>query len=298
MPQIASNGIQIEYALSGPDQGRPLLLIHGVGAQLVRWPDALCEDFAARGFRVIRFDNRDVGLSTHMHEAGRPDLSAILAAKQRGEVPALPYTLSDMAADTFGLLDALGIPAAHVVGVSLGGMIVQQMAIERPERILSMTIVMSQSGHPDLPPPDPAALATLAAPAPDPALDREAYLAHSVALNKALGSPLYPTGEAELRRFAGLAADRAYDPAGSLRQMAAGRAAPDRSPVLARIDIPTLVIHGVDDALMPVAAGEQLARIIPGAWLLAIKGMSHDLPDQLGSLFAGAIAANADRTPG
>lgn len=295
MPQIASNGIHIEYELAGPDRGRPLLMIHGVGAQLVRWPDALCEDFAARGFRVIRFDNRDVGLSTHLHEAGRPDLAAILAAKARGETPVLPYTLSDMASDAFGLLDALDIPAAHVVGVSLGGMIVQQMAIERPERVLSMTIIMSQSGHPDLPPPDPAAIATLAAPAPDPAQDREAYLAHSIALNKALGSPLYPTGEADLRRFAGLAADRAYDPAGALRQMAAGRGAPDRSPALATTGVPTLVIHGVDDPLMPVAAGEQLARVIPGAWLLTVKGMGHDLPEQLCALFAGAIAANADR---
>jgi pimeloyl-ACP methyl ester carboxylesterase len=296
MPYVDSNGICIAYVISGPEDGEPLLLIHGVGAQLVRWPEALYGGLASRGFRVIRFDNRDVGLSTHIHEGGVPDLAQMLSAARRGETPSLPYTLKDLAADALGLLDALAIEAAHVVGVSLGGMIVQQMVIDAPARVLSMTIMMSQSGHPEVPAPDPVAVAKLTAPAPDPEKDRDAYLAHSVALNRALGSPLYPTSESELRRFAGLAADRAYDPAGGTRQLAAGRAAPDRSAALARIVTPALVIHGVDDPLMSIAAGEQLAEVIPGAWLLAIKGMAHDIPVQLCELFVGAIASNAARS--
>ena len=296
MAHVQANGIRIEYELAGPSDGPALLLIHGVGAQLVRWPATLCNGFVDRGFRVIRFDNRDVGLSTHLHAGGVPDLAAVLDAKLRGETPALPYTLADMAGDALGLLDALEIEAAHLVGVSLGGMIVQQMAIDRPDRVLSMTIIMSQSGSPEIPPPNAAALAQLMTQAPNPAKNLEGYLAHSVALNRALGSPLYPTEEATLRRFAALAAERAYDPAGGARQTAAGRASQDRSSALARLDVPALVIHGVDDPLMPVAAGGQLAQAIPGAWLLTIKGMGHDLPQQLCSLFVDIITANAARS--
>ncbi len=295
MPRALCNSISIEYDVRGDADAEPILLIHGVGAQLVRWPESLCDFFLNHHFRVIRFDSRDVGLSTHFHERGVPDLAAITATKERGDAPILPYTLSDLAADALGLLDVLEIPAAHLLGVSLGGMVAQQIAIREPIRVLSMTIMMSQSSAPGLPPSDPAAMAALAKPAPDPGENREGYLAHSVALNRVLGSPLYPTADAQLRRFAGLAADRAYDPAGGLRQLAAGRGATDRSAALATLETPTLVIHGVHDVLVPVAAGEQLARIVPGAWLLTINGMGHDLPDQLCGLFAGAIVANAAR---
>jgi pimeloyl-ACP methyl ester carboxylesterase len=295
MAQVQSNGIRLEYERSGPTDGAPLLLIHGVGAQLVRWPKSLCDALAVAGFHVIRFDNRDVGLSTHMDGAGVHDLAAMQAAVSRGETPALPYTLTDMAADAAGLLDALDIRAAHVLGVSLGGMIAQVLAIEHPERVRSLAIVMSQTGHSALPPSDPAALAALASPAPDPRVDEEAYLAHSLALNRMLGSPGYPADEAALRDFARAAAARAYDPAGAGRQLAASRGGPDRRAALRQLDVPALVIHGADDPLVKLSGGEDIAAHIPKAWLLTIHGMGHDLPDELADIFTSAIAANARR---
>jgi pimeloyl-ACP methyl ester carboxylesterase len=295
MPQVQSNGITLEYERSGPTDGAPILLIHGVGAQLVRWPTSLCAALAAAGFHVIRFDNRDVGLSTHMDGAGVPDLAAMRAAVSRGETPDLPYTLTDMAADAAGLLDALDIAQAHVLGVSLGGMIAQVLAIEHPERVQSLAIVMSQTGHSALPPSDPTALAALASPAPDPEVDEDGYLAHSIALNRMLGSPAYPADVAALRDFARAAAARAYDPAGAGRQLAASRGGPDRRAALRQLDVPTLVIHGADDPLVKLAGGQDIATHIPKAWLLTIHGMGHDLPDELADIFTNAIAANARR---
>jgi pimeloyl-ACP methyl ester carboxylesterase len=207
----------------------------------------------------------------------------------------LPYTLADLADDAAELLTALDIAAAHVVGVSLGGMVAQQLAIAHPERVLSMTSIMSQSGNPDLPGANPAALAKLSAIAPDPGLDREGYIQHQVSLNQALGSPAYPTPAAELRRIAALVADRAYYPAGAARQLAAGRGAPDRRAALRRLALPTLVIHGSDDPLMPPVCGEDVANAVPNAWFLRIAGMGHDLPDQLLDLFVATIAANCAR---
>ena len=297
MPQLLSNGITLEYERSGPSDGEPLLLIHGVGAQLIRWPRSLCDALEVAGFHLIRFDNRDIGLSTHMDAAPIPDLVALSAAKRGGEASDLPYTLSDMAADTAGLLDALGIASAHIVGASLGGMIAQVLAIEHPDRVRSMAIFMSQSGNPDLPGSHPDALAGLAAPAPDPRADEAAYIEHMVALNRALGSPAYPACETHLRDVARLSALRSYYPAGGARQLAAGRASPDRREALAEITIPTLVIHGTDDPLMPMACGQDIAAHIPRSWFLALQGMGHDLPDELTDIFVSAIAANARRNP-
>jgi pimeloyl-ACP methyl ester carboxylesterase len=225
-----------------------------------------------------------------------PDVAAALAAKQGGETPALPYTLSDMAADTAGLLDALGVASAHIVGVSLGGMIAQVLAIEHRAKVRSLVIVMSQSGNPDLPASDPEVLIKLAAPAPDPKIDLEAYLQHSVALNRALGSPAYPVDKSVLREFARQSAHRSYDPAGAARQFAAGRCAPDRREKLRTLDVPTLVIHGAADRLIPLAGGEDIANHIPKAWLLTIKGMGHDLPEELNTILVSTIGANAHRT--
>lgn len=295
MAQVSANGIQLEYEVSGPEHGAPLLLIHGVGAQLIRWPRAFCERLAAAGFRLIRYDSRDIGLSTHMDEAQIPDLAAITAARKEGREPELPYTLHDLADDAAGLLDALGFPAAHVVGVSLGGMVAQQLAIAHPQRVLSMTSIMSQSGNPDLPGSNPAALAKLSAVAPDPHTDRDGYLTHQVALNAALGSPAYPTPEADLRNMAAQVADRSYHPAGAARQLAAGRGAADRRAQLRQLTLPTLVIHGSDDPLMPAICGQDTADNIPGAWFLKINGMGHDLPVQLVDIFVAAIAANCGR---
>jgi pimeloyl-ACP methyl ester carboxylesterase len=228
--QASTNGITIEYELSGPADGPVLLMIHGVGAQLIRWPQGLIDRLEQAGFRILRFDNRDIGLSSHMNHMPIPDIAAIVEARAAGKEPELPYTLSDMAADSVGLLDALGIASAHVLGVSLGGMVAQVMAIEHCVRVSSLNIFMSQSGNPDLPPSKSEALAILSKRAPDPREDREAYLRHQVELNRPLGGPGYPAPEDELRRFATLAAERAYNPAGAARQLAASRGAPDRRP--------------------------------------------------------------------
>ena len=295
MPRAEANGIVIEYDVTGPPDGSPLLLIHGLGAQLIRWPAALLDGFVAAGFRVIRFDSRDVGLSTHLREAPVPDLAAVLAARRRGDEPDLPYTMSDMAADTAGLLDALGIARAHVLGVSLGGMIAQVLALEHSDRLLSLNIMMSQPGDPELAVAQSPAMAAMTAPPPDPSADREGYLRHSIAMNRALGSPDYPTPEAALRDFAVRTVERAYDPAGVARQLAAGRGSADRRAALKAVSVPTLVIHGVDDPLVPLAGGEQIARAVKGAWLVAVNGMGHDLPPQLFDLFVKTVAANAAR---
>lgn len=295
MAQLQANGITLEYERSGPEHGEPLLLIQGVGMQLIRWPDVLCAQFAAAGFHVIRFDNRDAGLSTHLHDAAVPNLAAVQAVHQRGEHPALPYTLNDMADDTAALLDGLDIERAHVLGMSLGGMIAQALAIRHRARVASLNIFMSQSGNPDLPPSDAEKIRVLAKAAPDPMRDMEGYLRHSVDLNQTLGSPLYPIPEADLREFARQAALRAYNPAGALRQLAAGRGSADRRAQLRELDIPTLVVHGRADGLIPPEGGEDIARAIPGAWLLLVDGMGHDLPPQLFELFASNVIANCRR---
>lgn len=295
MARIQANGLEIEYELSGPQDGPVLLMIHGVGAQMIRWPPGLIERFERAGFRTLRFDNRDVGRSSHLNHLGIPDIAAIVAARAAGKEPELPYTLSDMAADTVGLLDALDIASSHVLGVSLGGMVAQVMAIEHRARVRSLNLFMTQSGNPGLPPSDPAALAILSKRAPDPREDREAFLSHQVALNRALGSPAYPAPEAELRAFAALAADRAYNPAGPARQLAAARGAPDRRAQLRELTIPTLVVHGRDDPLFPPECGTDLARSIPGSWLIEPGGMGHDLPAELIDLFAETVRANCAR---
>ena len=219
----------------------------------------------------------------------------MVEAQRRGEAPDLPYTLDDLAGDAFGLLDALGVERAHLLGVSLGGMVAQAMAISRPTRILSLTAVMTHAGNPDMPPSDPEALAILSAVPPDPSADREAYVRHSIRLNRVLGGPDYPLPEEALRAFALGSLERAYYPPGTVRQLAAGRGALDRRGDLAGLTVPTLVIHGRDDPLIPLAGGEDIAQAIKGAWLLAVNGMGHDLPPQLFELMVGAIKANANR---
>ena len=295
MPRVKANNIDIEDEMSGPADGEPLLLIHGVGAQMVRWSDTMLGALARAGFCTIRFDNRDVGLSTHMTGAPLPDMAEVIAAQARGEQATLPYTLGDMAADATGLLDALRIEAAHVIGVSLGGMIAQVMGIAHRTRVRSLSLVMTHSGNLGVAPPGTQALQKLATPAPDPFTDREAYLRHMVDLNRTLGSPLYRASEEELRHYAEMAADRNYDPAGAARQLAASRGGIDRGSALQAMAIPTLVIHGAEDPLIPVAAGEELASLVPGSWLLKVAGMGHDLPDPLVELFTGAVSSNAAR---
>lgn len=295
MPFVEANGITIAYEESGPRDAPVLLMIHGLGAQLVRWPQGLCDDLVTAGFRIVRYDSRDVGLSTKMDGAPIPDLAAVTEAKRQGRTIDLPYTLSDLAADAAGLLDALGIASAHVLGVSLGGMVAQVLAIEHTARVRSLAIMMSQSGNPAMPGSDPDALAMLARPAPDPATDREAFLRHQVELNRALGTAVYPVPDADLRAFAAAAADRSYYPQGSARQLAASRGAPDRREALSRLSVPAVVIHGAADRLIPPVCGEDIADALARSWFVKVAGMGHDTPPQLFGLYIAAISANAAR---
>jgi pimeloyl-ACP methyl ester carboxylesterase len=295
MPQIAANGLKIEYDTFGDERDEPLLLIMGIGAQMVRWSPTLCGKLAAKGFRVIRFDNRDVGLSEKLDVAGAPDVPAIFAARSRGETPAVPYLLSDMADDAVGLLTALGIERAHIVGMSMGGMIAQLVAADHPGRTLSLTSIMSTTGHASLPPGSPEAMAVLFTPAPDPHSDLEAYLDHAVQAAKVIGSPAYPTADETLRARAREWVARAYHPVGFSRQMAAVLASPDRRAKLAGVTAPTAVIHGDSDPLVHPDGGRDTAACIPGATLKIIPGMGHDLPEALYDEIVEAIAEVAAR---
>ena len=295
MTQARANGVTIEYDTQGPETGQPLLLICGLGMQMIRWTPPFLQALVDRGFFVIRFDNRDTGLSTAFNEAGVPAIAEVVAALRRGEKPDVPYRLEDMAADAVGVLDALGVGAAHIVGVSMGGMIAQLVAADYPDRTLSLTSIMSTTGNHALPPAKPEAMDTLNNRPPSPFEDEEAFLAHSVRSSRAIGSPGYPIPEADLRASALAAVRRSYNPSGFGRQMAAVTATGDRRAKLATITAPTLVIHGTDDPLVPVEGGRDTAANIKGAELVEIPGMGHDLPPALFAKIADAIAGVAAR---
>ncbi|MEV4162664.1 alpha/beta fold hydrolase [Nonomuraea dietziae] len=273
-----SNGIEIAYDSFGAPGDRPLLLIMGLGSQLVHWDEEFCELLAARGHHVVRYDNRDVGLSTHLTEAGVPELVPGAAA---------PYLLSDMADDAAGLMDALGWPAAHVLGVSMGGMIAQALAIGHPDRVLSLTSIMSTPG-PDVGPPTPEAMAALFSP---PAPDRQTAVERALEVWAVIGSPGYEMDRERIAKVAGLAYDRAYDPAGTARQLAAILASGDRTEGLGGLTMPALVIHGEADPLVQIAGGRATAAAIPGATLLTYPGMGHDLPRPLWEEIMDAVTA-------
>jgi pimeloyl-ACP methyl ester carboxylesterase len=279
----------------GPEDAEPILLVSGLGVQMIRWTGRFCEMLAAQGYRVIRFDNRDVGLSTHLDGAPVIEITALAQALGRGERLNLAYTLRDMADDAVGLLDALGIERAHVVGRSMGGMIAQSMAAEHPQRTLSMASIMSTTGNPELPPPSPEAMSALTRHAPDPAQDESGYLTHCVATARLIASPGFVFDEGAYRAQALAELRRAYNPAGFSRQIAAMITAGDRRARLNTIVAPTLVAHGADDPLIPVAGGRDTAASIKDSKLMVIKGMGHDLPIELHETFALAIAANAQR---
>jgi len=275
MPTARANGVEIAYEIFGVPEGRPLLLIMGLAAQMILWDDDLCAALASRGHRVIRFDNRDVGLSTKCVAAGMPDVAAAMQAALLGQRLDAPYTLWDMAADAVGLLDALGIAAVHVVGASLGGMIAQAMAIAHPTRVLSLTSIMSSTGDRSLPPARPEAAAVLLLPAPT---DRAGNIERAVHVFRTIGSPGFPFDEARVRELAARSFDRCFHPAGAARQLVAILASGSRKEALAAVAVPTLVIHGRDDPLIPVEAGLATARAVRGAELLVVDGMGHDLP--------------------
>ena len=283
----SANGIEIAYEAFGEPDRPVILLIMGFGTQMIAWPDELCGALADRGFRVVRFDNRDIGLSTHLHDAPQPDLFAIMA----GDTSTAPYRLDDLADDTAGLLDALGVEAAHVVGASMGGMVAQALAIRHPQRVRSLVSVMSTPG-PSAGVAKPEAMQAILTPAPP---ELEAYVERAVNVYRIIGSPGYPMDEPALRARAAESFRRSYDPAGVLRQAAAVLASPDRSEALRSLDVPTHVIHGREDPLVTPSGGERTAELVPGATLDVIDGMGHDLPRDLWPRFVEGIVRNAER---
>ncbi len=291
MAQIEANGIMLEYEDHGDPGAPPMLLVMGLGAQLTLWPMELVESLMARGFRVIRYDNRDIGLS-HKHDGARaPGMVRQMLMKRFGFNPQVPYTLADMAADGAGLLDALGIERAHVVGASMGGMIAQHIAFSHPRKVISLTSIMSTTGNPRLPPARKEALKVLTQ---RPASMEEAVLvAHGVRVGRTIGSPGYPADEERLRANVTRDFRRGFYPAGMPRQLAAIIADGDRRARLAKVAAPTLVIHGEGDPLVPVEGGRDTASAIPGARLKTVPGMGHDLPPELVDEIADAIADHA-----
>lgn len=293
MAKAQANGVELEWDSRGPDDAPAVLLIMGLGGQMTRWSDAFRDALVAHGFRALRFDNRDVGLSTKFYAAGLPDLPAIAAAVMTGQTPATPYTLADMAGDAVAVLDAAGVERAHIVGASMGGMIAQLVAALHPERTLSLTSIMSSTGNPALPRATAAANAVLMT---RPAgTDMDSMVAHGVRSAKVIGSPGYPTDDAVLAERIRADMTRMHYPPGFSRQMAAIWADGDRRARLATITAPTLVIHGTDDPLVPVEGGRDTAASIPGAKLIELPGMGHDLPAALIGTIVDAIALNAAR---
>lgn len=297
MPVVNANGLSLAYETSGSPRDPPMLLIMGLGMPLVFWPDAFVDGLAARGFHVIRFDNRDCGHSQKIRGGPLPNIPvAVGRALLRLNVDA-PYDLDDMAADAAGLLDALRIERAHVVGVSLGGMIAQTMAARHASRVASLTSIMSSSGNPRVSFGKPRALRALLQPPPNPH-DIDAVVARMVNVLSAIGSPGYAPDRALLRQSCERVARRGYHPAGTVRQLFAILASGDRRRQLARITAPTLVIHGVEDPLLPVAGGRDVARHIPHARMMEIPGMGHDVPPALIPALVDAIAGHAAAVQG
>lgn len=280
MPQIRANGLDIEYESFGRPSDPALLLIMGFAAQMTMWPTALCEGLAAKGFRVIRFDNRDVGKTTHLSQFGAPNISEAMGKVMSGQKLDAPYQLADMAADAVGLLDALGIADAHIVGASMGGMITQLVALNHPEKTRSMVSIMSTTAKRGLSPAKPEAMAALMTP---PASDSRAdRIEAGQRVWRTLGSPGYPATDAELTASLEREVDRApYDPAGIARQMVAIISATPRNEALNKVRVPALVIHGADDPLIPVDGGQDTAASIPGAELVIVPGMAHDFTNAL-----------------
>ena len=279
--------IELVYEQIGDRDDVPLLLVMGLGMQLIHWDLEFCEMLAERGYRVIRFDNRDSGLSTKIAAPVPPVLRAMAGMRIDA-----PYLLSDMAADSFGLLDHLGIESAHVMGVSMGGMIAQVMALDRPERVRSLTSIMSTTGNRRAGMPRLRAFALLLRRAP---ADRDAYISYFVKTFQVIGSPAYREDEARMRETAAATYDRSHHPAGTVRQLAATLASGDRTTRLRELHVPTAVVHGTDDPLIPLRAGVATARAIPDAELVAIPGMGHDLPHQVWPKVVAAFEANAAR---
>lgn len=291
--QISANGIALEVDDQGPPAGEPLLLIMGLGMQLLGWHEDFVKTLIGRGFRVIRFDNRDIGLSRSFDAAGVPNLVVGSIRFGLGMKVKSAYSLADMAADSAGVLDALGIDRAHVCGASMGGMIAQHLAASRPDRVRSLTLMMTTSGSRRLPGPSMKVRGALMS-RPD-AKSIEGIVEHYVKLYRLIGSPAYPASKEYLRELFTVSVRRSYRPAGTARQMIAIAADGDRSRILPGLRVPTHVIHGDADVLVPTPAGRDLSARIAGASLDIVPGMGHDLPRELWPRFADGIAAVAAR---
>jgi pimeloyl-ACP methyl ester carboxylesterase len=275
MAKIRANGIEIEYADTGPRDGIPLLFINGFGSQMTSWPDEFRLGLEAAGLRVIRFDNRDVGL-TQKWDGIKVDARAVALAMREGRKPDVPYTLSDMASDAAALLTELGIGSAHISGASMGGMIAQLVALEHPEKARSLISIFSTTSDPSLPPSSPEAMAALTTPAPSN--DRATVIAHSLKGRRSYASTAWPFDEAFLGELVGKNYDRMFYPEGTTRQYAAIMASPPRTERLKSLRLPTLVLHGSADMLLRVEAGRHTAQCIPGSEYREIEGWGHDTP--------------------
>jgi pimeloyl-ACP methyl ester carboxylesterase len=295
MPRIRTNGIEIEYESFGDGNPNPILLIMGLGAQMTLWDEEFCGLLVGHGHRVIRFDNRDVGLSTKLGHLGVPPIQAVMESFLRGDSPSAPYTLSDMARDAAELLEELDIEAAHVVGASMGGMIAQTLTLEHPERVRTLTSIMSSTGNPKLPGAKPEAIALLMTPTPP---ERDAYIERSVTVARVLRGPGFPFDEEYIRARAARLFDRSFYPEGFVRQLAAIMASGSRRDSLEGVKHPTLVIHGDTDPLVPIEGGIDTADAVPGADLVVIEGMGHDLPRPVWPRIADAIVRHAKSAPG
>jgi pimeloyl-ACP methyl ester carboxylesterase len=265
--------VEIAYDTFGNPSSSPMLLIMGLGAQMIRWDEAFCKILASQGHWVIRFDNRDVGRSTKFDDAGVPDLMSLM----QGKPVKVPYTLKEMAGDTVGLLDALGVKKADVIGVSMGGMIAQSLAINYPERVRTLTSIMSSTGNPNLPQATPEATAVLLTP---PVSNKADYITSELKVAKVLHGPVYKLDEEFVRNYAERSWDRNYCPQGLSRQLGAILMSGSRSEALKKVKIPTLVIHGSADPLVPVEGGKDTAKSVPGAKLEIIEGMGHSFPTE------------------
>jgi pimeloyl-ACP methyl ester carboxylesterase len=288
VPTAHVNGIDIEYVTDGDPADPPFLLVMGLGAQLIAWPQRFVDGLRDRGFFVITYDNRDTGLSTKF--AGVPDITALFG----GDGSSAPYRVEDMADDAAALLGHLGIERAHVMGASMGGMITQALVINHADLFATATSIMSTTGDRTVGAPTGEAMSALLRPI---ATSREEAIEASVAGSAVIGSPKYPTDEALLRERAGAAYDRSYCPEGTARQLGAILASPDRTEGLHGVRIPVLVIHGEDDPLVTLSGGEATAAAVPGSKLIVIPGMGHDLPEELWGEVTDAIVANTELAP-
>jgi len=289
MNEVSANNIFLHYEIFNPENENTILLISGLGTQMIHWSTLFCQSLANQGFRVIRFDNRDVGLSTHLQDHPAPEFSDLIKAAKTGEKIKIPYTLHDMVEDTVGLLDALAIDKVHVIGRSMGGMIAQLMASRYPQRVMTLTSMMSSTGNPTLPSAKSDVMALLTRPSPDPKLDKTHFFLHKLQFAKFISSPQFNFDEKAYLKLFSAEYDRNYDPDGVKRQIAAIAATGDIRSQLANIITPTLVIHGTADLLVHVECGQDSARSISGAKLLQIDGMGHDLPPALYQRIIDAI---------